>query len=109
LPHSPKFSTPTPSTFKITSAERVKLSQKVRIAITKKEHSLFDKIYLTSTDLKQMVGFQTNFVAAERHLAKYDLRQIFMIVDADRDSDGNILPTLKAASFSGMPSSKSRM
>jgi type II secretory pathway component PulC len=86
----------------ISSADRVKLNQKeqtnIRHAITKKQHSLFDKMDLTSTDLKQLVGFQTNLVAAERHFAKYDLRQIFMVVEPDRDQDGNVLSTLKAGS-----------
>jgi hypothetical protein len=86
----------------ISSADRVLLTQKeqtdVRNAITKKQYSLFDKMDLTSTDLKQLVGFQTNLVAAERHFAKYDLRQIFMIVEPERDADGRILSTLKAGS-----------
>jgi type II secretory pathway component PulC len=86
----------------ISSADRVKLNQKeqtnIRHAITKKQHSLFDKMDLTSTDLKQLVGFQTNLVAGERHFAKYDLRQIFMVVEPDRDQDGNVLSTLKAGS-----------
>jgi hypothetical protein len=53
---------------------------------------------LTSTDLKQLVSFQTNLVAAERHFAKYDLRQVFMVVESDHDQKGNVLSTLKAGS-----------
>lgn len=86
----------------ISSEDRVKLPQKeqaeIRSSITKKQHALYEKMDLTSTDLKQLVGFQTNLVATERHCAKYDLRQIFMIVEPDRDQDGTILSTLKAGS-----------
>jgi hypothetical protein len=86
----------------ISSADRAKLTPKeqndVRHAITKKQHSSFSKMDLASTDLDQLVGFQTNLVNTERHFAKYDLRQIFMIVDPDRDNLGNVLSTLKAGS-----------
>jgi hypothetical protein len=37
-------------------------------------------------------------VAAERHFAKYDLRQVFMVVEPDHDQNGNVLSTLKAGS-----------
>jgi hypothetical protein len=86
----------------ISSADRSKLTPKeqndVRHAITKKQHSLYDKMDLATTDLNQLVGFQSNLVNTERHFAKFDLRQIFMIVEPERDSDGNVLPTLKAGS-----------
>jgi hypothetical protein len=86
----------------ISSEERVKLTQKeqaeIRNTITKKQHSLYEKMDLSSTDIKQLVGFQTNLVSTERHFAKFDLRQVFMIVEPDRDPDGNILSTLKNGS-----------
>jgi hypothetical protein len=68
---------------------------------------------LTSTDLKQLVGFQFNLVHAERHFANYDLRQIFMIVDPDGDSNGNKFQLISqelynTASFSGTQSLNSR-
>jgi hypothetical protein len=73
----------------INSADRANLTPKeqndVRHAITKKQHSSFCKMDMASTDLDQLVGFQTNLVNTERHFAKYDLRQIFMIVDPNRD------------------------
>jgi hypothetical protein len=34
----------------------------------------------------------------ERHFGKYDLHQIFMVVDPERDNSGQILPSLKAGS-----------
>jgi hypothetical protein len=86
----------------ITSPERVKLNSKeqadIRHAITRKQHSLYNKVDLASTNLDELMGLQTNLESTERHFGKYDLLQIFKIVDPARDSNGKILPTLKAGS-----------
>jgi hypothetical protein len=86
----------------ITSTERVNLDAKeqadVRFSITRKQHNLYKKMDLTSTDLDELVGFQTNLDTTERPFGKYDLHQIFMVVDPERDNSGRILPSLKAGS-----------
>jgi hypothetical protein len=86
----------------ISSEDRVKLPSKeqndIRHAIVRKQHSLYNRMDLASTDLNELVGFQTNLETTERHFSKFDLHQVFMIVEPDRDSNGNILSTLKAGS-----------
>jgi hypothetical protein len=83
----------------ITSDERVKLTAKeqndIRHAIVRKQHPLYNKMDLASTNLNELVGFQTNLETTERHFAKFDLRQVFMIVEPERDANFEILSTLK--------------
>jgi hypothetical protein len=73
----------------ITSAARVNLTPKeqadVRHAITRKQHSLYNKMDLVSTNLNELVGFQTNLESTERHFGKYDLHQIFMITSTSQE------------------------
>lgn len=84
----------------ITSEDRVQLSAKeqndIRHTITRKQHSVYNKMDLASTDLNELVGLQTNLETTERHFAKFDIKQVFMIVDPQRGPDGEVLPSLKA-------------
>jgi hypothetical protein len=86
----------------LTSSERIKLSQKDRTEvvqdITRKQHPLFKKMNLGMTDMDELVSLQTGLETAERHFAKYDLLQVFQIVTPDRNTNGKILPSLKAGS-----------
>jgi hypothetical protein len=58
--------------------------------------SLYDHMDLTSTNIDELVGFQNNLSSTEKHFGRFDLLQIFQIVDPERDIDGSILPTIKA-------------
>jgi hypothetical protein len=86
----------------ITSEERVKLDAKqqadLRFAITRKQHDLFQKMDLASTNIDELVGFQSGLDTAERHFQKFDLFQIFQIVDPEEDLDGKIKSSLKSGS-----------
>jgi hypothetical protein len=86
----------------ITSTERLKLDAKqqadLRCTIIRKQHDIFKKMDLASTNLDELVGFQVTLESAERHFEKFDLHQIFNIVEPDMDSRGNILPSLKPGS-----------
>jgi hypothetical protein len=74
----------------ITSAERVKMDAKeqadVRYSTTRKQYNVYKKMDLSSTNLDELVGFQTNLETTEQHLDKFDLHQIFMIVDLEKDT-----------------------
>jgi hypothetical protein len=53
---------------------------------------------LTSTNIDELVGFQTNLKNTEKHFGRFDLLQIFQFVDPERNSDGSVLPTIRAGS-----------
>jgi hypothetical protein len=70
----------------------------IRASIVKKQHPLYDHMDLTSTNIDELVGFQNNLSSTEKNFGRFDLLQIFQIVDPERDIDGSILPTIKAGS-----------
>jgi hypothetical protein len=86
----------------ILSEDRGNLTPKeqadIRMAIVRKQHDLYNQMDLTSTNIDELVGFQANLKTTERHFGRFDLLQVFQIVDPERDSNGSILPALKAGS-----------
>jgi hypothetical protein len=86
----------------IQSEDRRNLTPKeqadIRTAIVKKQHELYNRMDLASTNIDELVGFQANLKTTERHFGRFDLLQVFQIVDPERDSDGSTLPALKAGS-----------
>jgi hypothetical protein len=63
----------------------------IRASIIKKQHLLYDHMDLTSTNIDELVGFQNNLSSTEKHFGRFDLLQIFQIVDPERGIDGSIL------------------
>jgi hypothetical protein len=53
---------------------------------------------LASTNIDELVGFQSSLDAAERHFQKFYLFQIFQILEPETDINGIILSTLKSGS-----------
>jgi hypothetical protein len=70
----------------------------IRSTIIKKQHNLYDRMDLASTNIDELVGFQANLKSTERHFGRFDLLQVFQIVDPERDTDGRVLPVLKGGS-----------
>jgi hypothetical protein len=80
------------------SSDRMALPQKdqdeMRYTITRKQHPVFKKMDVGSPDLDELVGFQSCLDTTERHFRAYDLHDIFLIVFPEKDSSGNVLPTM---------------
>jgi hypothetical protein len=79
----------------------------IRTSIVKKQHELYEHMDLTATKIDELVGFQNNLKSIEKHFGRFDLLQIFQIVDPERKSDGSVLPNIKPGSklrayFNGM-------
>jgi hypothetical protein len=49
----------------------------IRATILKKQHSLYDRMDLASTNIDELVGFQANLKSTERHFGRFDLLQVF--------------------------------
>ncbi|KAG7370315.1 hypothetical protein IV203_028061 [Nitzschia inconspicua] len=87
----------------ITSEERIQLDvikqNNVCTEITKRQHRCYQLVdVIHSPDLDVSGSFHSNLESTERHFAKYDLLQVFMIVDPVRDAQGKITAVMKKGS-----------
>ncbi|KAG7361171.1 hypothetical protein IV203_036271 [Nitzschia inconspicua] len=78
----------------LTSADRITQTPTeqydTQLKITKFQHKMYKKMDLHSPDLDSLVSLHTNLEAAERHFSRYDLLQIFSIVQPKRGADGKL-------------------